>query len=127
MLQAIITSELIKIIRAEVTTNILSGISAHVDASVIGGGNERYEGDYEITPTFETQVLDTAHKVLEDEFIEDYNSNQGFDFCNFIVKVKDIRIRFNIWELTGNEEMRKTFLSSICNINLSIIVYSIEK
>ena len=67
MLQAIITSELIKIIRAEVTTNILSGISAHVDASVIGGGNERYEGDYEITPTFETQVLDTAHKVLEDD------------------------------------------------------------
>lgn len=67
MLQAIITSELIKIIRAEVTTNILSGISAHVDASVIGSGNERYEGDYEITPTFETQVLDTAHKVLEDD------------------------------------------------------------
>lgn len=67
MLQAIITSELIKIIRAEVTTNILSGISAHVDASVIGGGNERYEGDYEIIPTFETQVLDTAHKVLKDD------------------------------------------------------------
>ncbi len=66
------------------------------------------------------------HKVLEDEFIEDYNSTQGFDFCNFIVKVKDTRIRFNICELTGNEEMRKAFLSSIRNINLAIIVYSIE-
>ena len=77
MLQAIITSELIKIIRAEVTTNILSGISAHVDASVIGGGNERYEGDYEITPTFETQVLDTAHKVLEDDNYTIVESHDG--------------------------------------------------
>ncbi len=40
--------------------------------------------------------------------------------------IKDTRIRFNIWELTGNEEMRKAFLSSICNINLAIIFYSIE-
>ena len=42
------------------------------------------------------------------------------------LKVKDTRIRFNICELTGNEEMRKAFLSSIRNINLAIIVYSIE-
>lgn len=43
----------------------IADVSARVDAPVVIGGN-RYEGDYEVTPSQTAQVLETAGLLMTD-------------------------------------------------------------
>lgn len=67
MLQAIVQSRLVTVIKAEVGTNILNTISAEIKSSVVGGSYRKYDGDYIVTPTLEEQILETKHKALADD------------------------------------------------------------
>jgi hypothetical protein len=40
-----------------------------VVADVIGGNTEEYKGDYEVTPRFEEQTLQTALKVMRNDVV----------------------------------------------------------
>ena len=66
------------------------------------------------------------NKVSKDQFIEDYKTTAGFEFSQFIVKVKNKKIRLNIFDITGNETLRNFIKATLNNTNLAIFVYSIE-
>lgn len=42
-------------------------VAGYKTAVVFGSGGERYDGEYEIKPTFEAQILPTKAKVLTDD------------------------------------------------------------
>ena len=66
------------------------------------------------------------NKVSKDKFSEDYKSTAGFEYSQFVVKVKNKKIRLNIFDITGNESLRNFIKATLNNTNLAILVYSIE-
>lgn len=67
MLKAVITSNVLKTVKAEVNTSILKTISAQVLVSLVGNGYKDYEGEYIVTPTLDTQTLPTKKRGLIDD------------------------------------------------------------
>ena len=66
------------------------------------------------------------NKVSKDQFIEDYKCTAGLEYSQFVVKVKNKKIRLNIFDITGNESLRNFIKATLNNTNLAILVYSIE-
>lgn len=69
MLKAVVKSQLIHSVKAEVTTNILGLISAEINSSIVGGVYKKYEGSYLITPTLTSQTLPTKERSLKEDII----------------------------------------------------------
>jgi len=76
-------------------------------------------GDLEVG---KTSIL---KKIKNDEFSDKYNPTLGYDFIPYFVKVNDKILKFQIWDMCGNENYRSVLLNLYRNAAIGILVYSV--
>lgn len=55
-------------VAADINADVGDSLSAQLNIKIAGGGEyERYAGAYDVTPDFETQVLETDGKLMRDD------------------------------------------------------------
>ena len=64
-------------------------------------------------------------KLIKDEFNEEYVPTKGYDFKIYLIKVNEITIKFQIWDMSGEDNYRTSLLHLYRNANIGILVYSI--
>ena len=65
-------------------------------------------------------------KAVKNYFENYYSPTVGFEFFTFNVKLKDTKIRLQIWDTCGQEVYRSLIRGFYRNSSLAILVYSID-
>ena len=65
-------------------------------------------------------------KAVKNYFENYYSPTVGFEFFTFNVKLKDTKIRLQIWDTCGQEVYRSLIRGFYRNASLAILVYSID-
>ena len=65
-------------------------------------------------------------KATKNYFENYYSPTVGFEFFSFNVKIKDTKIRLQIWDTCGQEVYRSLISGFYRNSSLAILVYSID-
>ena len=71
--------------------------------------------------------MDNYFKNNYNYFTSDYTSSIGFEFYSFIVKINNKVIKFQIWDVCGEEIYRSLMTSFYKYSSLAFIVYSIDE
>jgi small GTP-binding protein len=87
----------------------------------------KYDSFVKVVVVGDSQVGKTSilKKVLKDEFNEDYTPTKGYEFNIVLIKVNDTVIKFQVWDMSGEESYRPNLLNLYRNSNLGILVYSV--
>ena len=64
-------------------------------------------------------------KLITNEFDENYNPTKGYEFHSYLIKVNGTIIKFQIWDMCGEENYRPNLFRLYRNAHLGILVYSI--
>ena len=65
------------------------------------------------------------NKLINNEFNEEYSPTKGYEFNIYLIKVNDITIKFQIWDMSGAENYRTSLLLLYRNAILGFLVYSV--
>ena len=65
-------------------------------------------------------------RILKNDFSEEYLPTQGYEFTPYLIKINDIILKFQIWDMCGNENYRSVLLNLYKNAVLGILVYAIN-
>ena len=65
-------------------------------------------------------------RILKNDFSEEYIPTQGYEFTPYLIKINDIILKFQIWDMCGNENYRSVLLNLYKNAVLGILVYAIN-
>ena len=66
-------------------------------------------------------------KATKNIFENYYSPTIGFEFCTFVIRIKDKIVRLQIWDTCGQEVYRSLINGFYHNSSLAILVYSIDK
>ena len=66
-----------------------------------------------------------VRRLIKNEFLEDYNATVGYEFNPYLIKVNNTIIKFQIWDMCGNDNYRSVLLNLYRNALLGILVYSV--
>ena len=64
-------------------------------------------------------------RLIQNEFIENYTETVGYEFNPYLIKVNNKIVKFQIWDMCGNENYRSVLLNLYRNATLGILVYSV--
>ena len=64
-------------------------------------------------------------RLIKNQFIEEYKATEGYEFSPYFIKVDNKVIKFQIWDMCGNENYRSVLLNLYRNATLGILVYSV--
>ena len=64
-------------------------------------------------------------RLIQNEFYENYIETVGYEFNPYLIKVNNTIIKFQIWDMCGNENYRSVLLNLYRNATLGILVYSV--
>ena len=64
-------------------------------------------------------------RLIQNEFIENYTETVGYEYNPYLIKVNNKIIKFQIWDMCGNENYRSVLLNLYRNATLGILVYSV--
>lgn len=64
-------------------------------------------------------------KIIENKFNPEYIPTSGYEFYPYMFKIEDKYIKFQIWDMCGQENYRSALLNLYRNASLGILVYSI--
>lgn len=64
-------------------------------------------------------------KLTKNYFSEKYKPTIGYEFTPYIIKVNNKIIKFQLWDMCGNENYRSTLFNLYRNASIGILVYSI--
>jgi len=64
-------------------------------------------------------------RLIQNEFTENYKETVGYEFNPYLIKVNNKIIKFQIWDMCGNENYRSALLNLYRNATLGILVYSV--
>lgn len=64
-------------------------------------------------------------RLIKNEFSEEYIPTQGYEFNPYIIKVNNTIIKFQIWDMCGDDNYRTTLYTLYKNAVLGILVYSV--
>ena len=64
-------------------------------------------------------------RLTKNEFITEYTPTKGYEFNIYLIKVNGTVIKFQIWDMCGDENYRTSLLQLYRNSNLGVLVYSI--
>ena len=64
-------------------------------------------------------------RLTKNEFITEYTPTKGYEFNIMLIKVNNIVIKFQIWDMCGDDNYRTSLLNLYRNANLGILVYSV--
>lgn len=65
-------------------------------------------------------------RLTENIFTEEYTPTLGYEFSPCLIKVNDMILKFQIWDMCGNENYRSVLLNLYRNASLGILVYSVN-
>ena len=80
----------------------------------------------EIVGDLEVGKSSIMRRILNDDFIEEYSPTQGYEFTPYLIKINDTVLKFQIWDMCGNENYRSVLLNLYRNAVLGILVYAIN-
>lgn len=64
-------------------------------------------------------------RITKNNFTEKYFPTFGYTFSPYVIKVNNTIIKFQIWDMCGNENYRSVLLNLYRNATIGILVYSI--
>ena len=75
----------------------------------------------------DTQVGKTSFlsKLTTNNFPEKYQPTIGYEFTPYIIKLNEKIIKFQLWDMCGNENYRSVIFNLYRNASLGILIYSI--
>ena len=79
----------------------------------------------EVVGDLEVGKTSILKKITQNEFSEEYTPTLGYEFNPYLIKVNDIILKLQIWDMCGNENYRSVLLNLYRNATLGILVYSV--
>ena len=79
----------------------------------------------EVVGDLEVGKTSIIKKITQNVFNEEYTPTLGYEFNPYLVKVNDIILKLQIWDMCGNENYRSVLLNLYRNACLGILVYSV--
>ena len=79
----------------------------------------------EVVGDLEVGKTSILKKLTQNEFSEEYIPTLGYEFNPYLIKVNDIILKLQIWDMCGNENYRSVLLNLYRNATLGILVYSV--
>lgn len=64
-------------------------------------------------------------RLINNTFTDDYNPTKGYEFFSYMVKIDGKYIKFQIWDMSSEEDYRPALLNLYRNAHVGILVYSI--
>ena len=59
-------------------------------------------------------------KITKNEFISEYTPTIGYEFYPYIIKIEDKYLKFQLWDMCGDESYRSALLSLDRNASVGI-------
>ena len=79
----------------------------------------------EVVGDLEVGKTSILKKITQNIFTEEYTPTLGYEFNPYLIKVNDIILKLQIWDMCGNENYRSVLLNLYRNASLGILVYSV--
>ena len=94
---------------------------------IINDINAKFDFFIKVEVVGDSQVGKTSllKKLINNEFNEEYTPTNGYEFNIYLIKVNDVTIKFQIWDMSGAENYRMGLLQLFRNATLGFLVYSV--
>jgi len=79
----------------------------------------------EVVGDLEVGKTSIIKKITQNIFNEEYTPTLGYEFNPYLIKVNDVILKLQIWDMCGNENYRSVLLNLYRNASLGILVYSV--
>ena len=79
----------------------------------------------EVVGDLEVGKTSILKKLIQNEFTEEYTPTLGYEFNPYLIKINDIVLKLQIWDMCGNDNYRSVLLNLYRNASLGILVYSV--
>ena len=84
-----------------------------------------YFAKVEVVGDLEVGKTSIIRRLIKDQFMEEYKATVGYEFNPYFIKVNNKVIKFQIWDMCGNENYRSVLFNLYRNATLGILVYSV--
>ena len=64
-------------------------------------------------------------RITKDTFKEEYSPTIGYEFSTYLIKVNNIVLKMQLWDMCGDENYRSVLLNLYRNTVVGILVYSV--
>ena len=64
-------------------------------------------------------------RITKDTFREEYSPTVGYEFSTYLIKVNNIVLKMQLWDMCGDENYRSVLLNLYRNTVVGILVYSV--
>lgn len=65
-------------------------------------------------------------RLIKDIFNENYKPTEGYEFYSYLVKINNIIVQFQIWDMSGKENYRSALFNLYRNAAVGILVYAVN-
>ena len=65
-------------------------------------------------------------KLINNNFKSEYTPTKGYEFYPYIIKIEDIFIKIQLWDMCGAENYHSALLNLYRNASIGVLVYSIS-
>ena len=64
-------------------------------------------------------------RLIKDKFKEEYSPTVGYEFTTYLIKVNNIVLKMQLWDMCGDENYRSALFNLYRNTVVGILVYSV--
>ena len=64
-------------------------------------------------------------QLTNNKFQSEYIPTKGYEFYPYIIKIEDIFIKFQLWDMCGEENYHSALLNLYRNASIGVLIYSI--
>ena len=67
------------------------------------------------------------NRLTKNSFSDEYKPTKGYDFSIYLVKIDKTIIKFQIWDMCGEENYRSALMNLYRNAQVGVLVYSVTE
>ena len=64
-------------------------------------------------------------RLIKDKFKEDYSPTSGYEFSTYLIKINNMVLKMQLWDMCGDENYRSALFNLYRNTVVGILVYSV--
>ena len=64
-------------------------------------------------------------RLIKDKFKEEYSPTSGYEFSTYLIKVNNMVLKMQLWDMCGDENYRSALFNLYRNTVVGILVYSV--
>ena len=64
-------------------------------------------------------------RLIKDKFKEEYSPTRGYEFSTYLIKVNNMVLKMQLWDMCGDENYRSALFNLYRNTVVGILVYSV--